>query len=124
MNTDKRIIDENNRIGPEKPDDFEIMNSKQVKYYTIQAIRWCLEDAVGTGSARIIAKILLNCYNERAYPKVELAGLGSLDTSRFAMVMGIMQLRHMGIEPHQIVNDGDNCMDRIRKMYGIRRCRT
>ncbi len=101
-----------------------MISSDQAHKFTFKAIKWCLEDGVLTESAHFLVKVILNCYNRYDYPKVELAGLWGLDHNEFVMGICVIQLRHMGIEAHQVVNDGDKCMDRIRKIYRIRRCRT
>lgn len=64
-------------------DDFSIVE---------KAKKWCLEDAVGTGSATLIAKVILSKYNSSEFPCVINLQLlvGSLDTTRLQLAIGVI----------------------------------
>ena len=57
-----------------------------------KAKKWCLEEARGTDSATLIAKVILSKYNSHEFPCViNLQALvGSLDTSRLQLAIGVI----------------------------------
>lgn len=56
------------------------------------AKKWCLEDAIGTDSAELIAKVILSKYNSKSFPcTINLQRLiGTLDSKRLQLAIGVI----------------------------------
>jgi len=83
---------------------------------TQQAYDVCLNHH--TGTARILASFILGCYNS-SWHKVELDNVSSLDKEHFEMALGVIWLRHFGLEPHrnEVVKNGNELIKQLANKF-------
>jgi len=98
-----------------------IFLQEEARQLTIDAWRWALEEAVGTNSGYILAQAILNCYNHTAYKAVGLGRVRALDPSNYRKLIGVIDYRYHGHEPHTVFKNGDELIEKLRKTYRIRR---
>jgi len=67
----------------------------------------------GSGGARVLASVLLHCYNPDRY-RLDISDLCMLDRELVAMAWGVMRLRVAGVEPHQVIPG----FDQVIEIYG------
>lgn len=80
--------------------------------WTADAIRTVIApEYAGTSGARVLAGVLLHCYNPVNYP-LDITDLCILDHQLRAMAWGVLRLRvEGGIEPHLVIDGFDQVID-------------
>ncbi len=78
------------------------------------AFNWVLRRGSGTGSARIIASVILSSYGKG---KVDLSICKGLDEVRRRLFMDLVELSLQGKELHLLISDGEQNMNKVIQMY-------
>jgi hypothetical protein len=94
-----------------------LITKEQATEQTRLAYKWCLSKDIGTGSARIIASIIIHCYNGSA--KAELENLGCLDSERINYALGVIALRGFGVDPHLVIENGGKITEKLAVKFGF-----
>jgi len=100
-----------------KTTDYYIMliDKENAIKLTQQAMAWCKQHDAGTGSARILASIILHTYNGNV--KSELERIGCLDPERLDLALGVIALAGHGLTADLVVKNGSVLIEKLSTKF-------
>ena len=92
-----------------------LINKEEAIRLTHRAIKYCSQHDAGTGSARILAGVILHTYNGNV--KCELDRIGCLDPEQLDMALGVIALAGHGLTANLVVKKGDDLIKKLNTKF-------